>query len=119
MGGLACRKLAMMDGLNFKVLSVTTIGTPHYGSNLAYFWKVLFGKNIPLHCECPPTFFPQVALPLLSWLPSWLYIGDGNAFNDLVPSSMSKFSSNTPLIPEVHYFSCSAVVNPKTLSFAS
>ena len=35
LGGLVCRKLAMMRDLEFEIMSITTVGTPHHGSNLA------------------------------------------------------------------------------------
>jgi triacylglycerol esterase/lipase EstA (alpha/beta hydrolase family) len=35
MGGLDCRALVHLHNLEFEVLSITTVGTPHHGSPYA------------------------------------------------------------------------------------
>jgi hypothetical protein len=51
--------------------------------------------------------------PLLGYLPSQFNIGDGKAFLDLMPGSMSKFNLTTRNDPAVSYFSISAVLDPQ------
>ncbi|KAG8688564.1 hypothetical protein FRC11_005211 [Ceratobasidium sp. 423] len=84
MGGLDCRHLVthLMAGAKFKVLSVTTVATPHRGSAAA---DVLMSTPIG--------------------------DGDGQAFASLSTDSTRTFNATTPDVPGVHYMSygCSFV----------
>ena len=48
MGGLDARRLLAEDGWKERILSVTTIGTPHLGSSLADFAKLRRGPSLPI-----------------------------------------------------------------------
>jgi triacylglycerol lipase len=100
MGGLDCRYLTThLTDRRFKVLSVTTIATPHRGSAFADHFLQAVGK----------TRLPQV-LSLLDMLPNGG--GDGAAFEFLTLESMKKFNEDTPDVPGVKYFSWGAVYEP-------
>jgi hypothetical protein len=50
LGGLACRKLATMPNLEFDIMSVTTVGTPHQGTGVASVVnKITLRNNLLLH----------------------------------------------------------------------
>ncbi|KAG8774699.1 hypothetical protein FRC12_001866 [Ceratobasidium sp. 428] len=86
----------------FKVLSVTTIATPHRGSAFAdYFLSTLGRQHLPGFVS------------LMDKLP--IGGGDGKAFESLTLDSMRKFNQETPDDPEVHYFSWGAKFEPGIL----
>ncbi|KAF8711690.1 Alpha beta-hydrolase, partial [Rhizoctonia solani] len=83
----------------FRVLSVTTIATPHRGSAFAdYFLSTLGRQNIPGFVS------------LMEKLP--IGGGDGKAFESLTLDSMRKFNEETPDDPNVHYFSWGSKFEP-------
>jgi hypothetical protein len=100
-GGLDCRYLTThLTHRKFKVLSVTTIATPHRGSSFAdHFLHELLGASR----------LPQL-LSMLELLPNGG--GDGSAFSCLTLSEMAKFNANVPDVPDVKYFSWGAVYEP-------
>lgn len=83
----------------FKVLSVTTISSPHRGSSFADHFLATVGRER----------MPSV-LSLLELLPNGG--GDGKAFEFLTIENMRKFNEMTPDVPGVHYFSWGAVYEP-------
>ncbi|KAJ8474508.1 hypothetical protein ONZ51_g7173 [Trametes cubensis] len=83
----------------FKVLSVTTISSPHRGSFFADHFIATVGRER----------MPSV-LSLLELLPNGG--GDGSAFEFLTIENMRRFNEQTPDIPGVHYFSWGAVYEP-------
>ncbi|KAG9094120.1 hypothetical protein FRC06_011139 [Ceratobasidium sp. 370] len=86
----------------FKVLSVTTIATPHRGSAFAdYFLSTLGRQHLPGFVS------------LMDKLP--IGGGDGKAFESLTLDSMRKFNQETPDDPNVHYFSWGAKFEPGIL----
>ncbi|KDQ63367.1 hypothetical protein JAAARDRAFT_376099 [Jaapia argillacea MUCL 33604] len=89
----------VMEPLPFKVLSVTTIATPHRGSSFADYFMETIGKER----------LPQV-LGLLDLLPNGG--GDGSAFEFLTTTNMKKFNEETPDVEGVKYFSWGAVYEP-------
>lgn len=100
MGGLDCRYLTShLTHRQFKVLSVTTIATPHRGSAFASTFLSTVGSSR----------MPSV-LSLLALLPNGG--GDGKAFTSLTPESMRAFNEETPNIEGVRYFSWGAVYQP-------
>lgn len=100
MGGLDCRYLATnLRNHTFRVLSVTTISSPHRGSSFAD----VFLKTVG------PERFPSF-LSLLDMLPNGG--GDGSAFSCLTPAAMREFNEQTPDIPDIKYFSWGAVYSP-------
>lgn len=99
-GGLDCRYLATnLHSHTFRVLSVTTISTPHRGSTFAD----VFLKTVG------PERFPSF-LSLIDMLPNGG--GDGSAFSCLTPAAMREFNDLTPDVPDVKYFSWGAVYSP-------
>jgi triacylglycerol lipase len=99
-GGLDCRYLASnLHDHTFRVVSVTTISTPHRGSSFA---------DTFLHAVGPERF-PSF-LSLLDMLP--IGGGDGSAFSCLTPPAMREFNEQTLNAPDVRYFSWGAVYNP-------
>ncbi|CAE6452686.1 unnamed protein product [Rhizoctonia solani] len=83
----------------FRVLSVTTIATPHRGSAFAdYFLSTLGRQNIPGFAS------------LMDKLP--IGGGDGKAFESLTLDSMRRFNEETPDDPNVHYFSWGSKFEP-------
>ncbi|KAM5530320.1 hypothetical protein V8D89_016021 [Ganoderma adspersum] len=100
MGGIDCRYLTThLTDRPFKVLSVTTISSPHRGSSFADHFLATVGKER----------MPSV-LSLLDLLPNGG--GDGKAFEFLTVENMRVFNENTPDVPGVHYFSWGAVYEP-------
>ncbi|KAG9110573.1 hypothetical protein FRC07_008175 [Ceratobasidium sp. 392] len=86
----------------FKVLSVTTIATPHRGSAFAdYFLSTLGRQHLPGFVS------------LMDKLP--IGGGDGKAFESLTLESMRKFNQETPDDSNVHYFSWGAKFEPGIL----
>ena len=100
MGGLDCRYLTShITERTFKVLSVTTIATPHRGSAFADHFLNTVGVNR----------MPQV-LSLLDMLP--IGGGTGKAFECLTIDSMRQFNEETPDDPNVQYYSWGARYEP-------
>ncbi|EUC63922.1 triacylglycerol lipase [Rhizoctonia solani AG-3 Rhs1AP] len=86
----------------FRVLSLTTIATPHRGSAFAdYFLSTLGRRNIPGFVS------------LMEKLP--IGGGDGKAFESLTLDSMRQFNEETPDDPNVHYFSWGSKFEPGVL----
>ncbi|KZT32962.1 alpha/beta-hydrolase [Sistotremastrum suecicum HHB10207 ss-3] len=103
MGGLDCRYLIThLKKRNFKVLSLTTIATPHRGSSFADHFLETVGR------ERIPTF-----TSLLDLLPNGG--GTGLAFESLTLESMKKFNERTPDVEGVRYVSWGAVCRPGVL----
>ncbi|KAF8203197.1 triacylglycerol lipase [Pholiota molesta] len=99
-GGLDCRYLTThLTSRLFKVLSITTIATPHRGSSFADHFLSTVGR----------ARMPSV-LSLLDLLPNGG--GDGAAFECLTVESMRKFNEDCPDVPGVRYFSWGAVYEP-------
>lgn len=100
MGGLDSRYLAThITKRNFRVLSVTTIASPHRGSSFAdYFLSTLGRERLPS------------VLSLLEMLPNGG--GDGTAFEFLTLDNMRRFNEDTPDAPGVKYFSWGAWYEP-------
>ncbi|PCH33909.1 alpha/beta-hydrolase [Wolfiporia cocos MD-104 SS10] len=106
MGGLDCRYLTthLLRGAPgrpapFRVLSVTTISTPHRGSAFADHFLATVGR----------ARMPRV-LALLDLLPNGG--GDGAAFEFLTVENMRRFNARTPDVEGVKYFSWGAVYEP-------
>ncbi|OBZ78634.1 Lipase 2 [Grifola frondosa] len=100
MGGLDCRYLTThLTPRPFKVLSVTTISTPHRGSAFADHFIATVGR----------ARMPNV-LQLLDLLPNGG--GDGAAFEFLTVENMRRFNEDTPDVKGVKYFSWGAVYEP-------
>ncbi|KAI0961950.1 hypothetical protein AcV7_000914 [Taiwanofungus camphoratus] len=100
MGGLDCRYLTThLTQRPFRVLSVTTISTPHRGSSFADHFLSTVG----------PARMPSV-LGLLDLLPNGG--GDGKAFEFLTVDNMRHFNEQTPDVEGVRYFSWGAVYEP-------
>ncbi|KAJ6519641.1 Alpha/Beta hydrolase protein [Mycena sanguinolenta] len=100
MGGLDCRYLTThLTQRKFRVLSITTIASPHRGSSFADHFLATIGR----------TRMPSV-LSLLDLLPNGG--GDGKAFECLTIESMRKFNEETPDDPAVRYFSWGATYEP-------
>ncbi|KAF9056553.1 Alpha/Beta hydrolase protein [Panaeolus papilionaceus] len=100
MGGLDCRYLTThLTNRQFKVLSITTIATPHRGSSFADHFLSTVG----------PSRMPSV-MSLLDLLPNGG--GDGKAFECLTVESMKRFNEETPDVEGVKYFSWGAVYDP-------
>ncbi|KAK6456311.1 Alpha/Beta hydrolase protein [Scheffersomyces xylosifermentans] len=97
MGGLDSRYLIsklQSDGTprNYKVVSLTTVSTPHHGSECADFVSNLVGNNSVLKAICPDSIF------------------------ELTTESMAKFNESVPDDPSVEYFSYGARFDPKWYS---
>ncbi|KIP12571.1 hypothetical protein PHLGIDRAFT_61787 [Phlebiopsis gigantea 11061_1 CR5-6] len=100
MGGIDCRYMTThLKRRKFKVLSITTIGTPHRGSSFADHFLSTVGRER----------MPSV-LSLLDLLPNGG--GDGKAFEFLTVDNMRRFNEETPDVPGVSYFSWGAVYEP-------
>ena len=102
-GGLDCRYLTThLKQRKFKVLSITTVASPHRGSSFADYFIETLGK------ERLPQF-----VALLDLLPNGG--GDGKAFECLTIEAMRKFNEETPDVDGVKYFSWGAVCEPGLL----
>lgn len=88
-----------MTDRDFRILSITTIGTPHHGSSFADYFLETVGRER----------LPQV-LSLLDLLPNGG--GDGKAFECLTVEHMRKFNKDTPDVPDIKYFSWGAKYEP-------
>ncbi|EKM61294.1 uncharacterized protein PHACADRAFT_84056, partial [Phanerochaete carnosa HHB-10118-sp] len=100
MGGLDCRYLVThLKKRKFKILSITTIATPHRGSSFAdHFLKTVGQERMPS------------VLSLLDLLPNGG--GDGKAFEFLTVGNMRKFNEDTSDVPGVKYYSWGATYEP-------
>lgn len=85
MGGLDCRHMISRLGMAPRVLSLTTLGTPHRGTTFADWGVKRFSRLV-----CP--VFEFFRLPY-------------QAFKDLTTTHCKVFNSKTPNAPEVRYFS--------------
>jgi triacylglycerol lipase len=85
LGGLDCRHLISRLGMAARVLSLTTIGTPHRGSAFADWAVRRFARLV-----CPVFDFFGLSF---------------QAFKDLTTSRCRVFNSETPDAPGVRYFS--------------
>jgi triacylglycerol lipase len=85
MGGLDCRYLISKLGFESRVLTLTTIGTPHRGSPFAD-WSV--------------RHFERLVKPLLDWFDS-----PRQAFYDLTTARCREFNEQVPDAARVRYFS--------------
>jgi len=92
MGGLDARYLISRLGMADRVLSLTTIGTPHHGSPLAD-WSLR--RVVPL-------LKPWFALLRLSW----------QAVPDLTVAGCGEFNAAVPDAPQVRYFSVAGRLEP-------
>lgn len=96
MGGLDCRYLiSRIPNKSYKVLSLTTVSTPHRGSEMADYVVALF-EDLK---EAAPIDTSKQVLP-----PS---------FYELTTNYMSYFNKITPDDPEVSYFSYGSYFEPK------
>ncbi|KIJ65000.1 hypothetical protein HYDPIDRAFT_27736 [Hydnomerulius pinastri MD-312] len=99
MGGLDCRYLTThLTQRTFRVLSLTTIATPHHGSTFASHFLSLASTHLPS------------VLALLELLPNGG--GDGKAFESLTREAMEGFNESTPDVEGVRYFSWGAEYEP-------
>jgi len=85
MGGLDCRHVISCLGMARRVLSLTTLGTPHRGSAFADWGVRRFAR-----LACPVFQFFGVSY---------------QAFKDLTTARCKAFNSETPDAPGVRYFS--------------
>ncbi|KAG6381025.1 Alpha/Beta hydrolase protein [Boletus reticuloceps] len=99
MGGIDCRHLIThLTRRTFRVLSLTTIATPHRGSSFASHFLSLASNHLP------------AVLALLELLPNGG--GDGKAFECLTREAMKEFNDNTPDVEGIRYFSWGAEYEP-------
>ena len=118
LGGLACQKLVTMPNLEFDIMSVTMVGTPHQGTKVASMVNnITLCNNHLLHSSYTVTLtlFLLDKTWLCSFLPSFLSIGDGQALDNLTPQAMSNFNTNILYLQgsRVRYFSCGAKIDPR------
>jgi triacylglycerol lipase len=85
MGGLDARHMISRLGMHDRVLSLTTIGTPHRGSAFADWGVRRLGRSVK---------------PVLNF---WGVPTD--AFDDLTTESCARFTEETPDAPGVRYYS--------------
>jgi triacylglycerol lipase len=85
MGGLDARYMISRLGMSERVLSLTTLGTPHRGSTFAD-WGV--------------SRLSRVVRPILHWLGL-----STQAFLDLTTAKCRQFNEGVPDVPSVRYFS--------------
>jgi triacylglycerol lipase len=85
MGGLDCRYLISRLGMASRVLSLTTVATPHHGTPFAD-WGLR--RLVPVFRP----FLNFFRIPL-------------DAIRDLTTTSCQRFNDETPDAPGVHYFS--------------
>jgi triacylglycerol lipase len=97
MGGLDARYMISRLGMSKRVLSLTTLGTPHRGSSFAD-WGV---KR-----------FRSLACPLFN------FVGlSYQAFLDLTVASCRRFNAEVPDAPGVRYFSVASKLRPERSSW--
>jgi triacylglycerol lipase len=85
MGGLDCRYLITHLGMASRVLSLTTLGTPHRGCSFADWALARFARIFG-------SILDQLNIPR-------------QAFDDLTVERCRKFNEDTPDVPAVRYFS--------------
>lgn len=89
MGGLDARYMISRLGMESRVLSLTTVGTPHRGSTFAdWGWRRLSRLVVP--------FLRAVGVP-------------HEAFIDLRTDSCRRFNEDVPNVPGVRYFAVAGV----------
>ncbi len=104
-GGLDARYLiSVLKPTKFKILSLTTIATPHRGSPFADYLidNVIGRKNLPQWLSVIDT----LKLPIG---------GDGGAFEGLGTKFVKKFNEEVPDDPSVKYYSWGACYEPGLL----
>jgi triacylglycerol lipase len=96
MGGLDARYMISRLGMHDRVLSLTTIGTPHRGTSFADWSLRRFGRT---------------SKPVLNFLgvPT-------DAWDDLTTESCARFNESTPDVPNVRYHSVAGTCPRKLLS---
>ncbi|KAI9461135.1 Alpha/Beta hydrolase protein [Boletus coccyginus] len=87
MGGLDARRLVHFSELRYKVLSITTVSTPHHGTPIAS-WPV------------------EMLLDHVS--------GSGRGMKDMTPEHMADFNDHYKDVPEIHYFSITSKFDPQS-----
>jgi triacylglycerol lipase len=92
MGGLDARYLITHLGMADRVRSLTTIATPHRGSQLLEWFVANFGQRVPL-------LLAMEALGL-----------NVDGFQDCRPGACQEFNARTPDMPGVKYFSYGGAV---------
>jgi triacylglycerol lipase len=97
MGGLDARYMVSRLGMASRVLSVTTVGTPHRGSSFAD-WAV--------------SRFARLVEPVFRFL----FIPT-QAFHDLTTASCSRFNAEVPDAPGVRYFAIAGQCEPAWIGF--
>lgn len=97
MGGLDARYMVTHLGMSSRVLSLTTIGTPHRGSTFA-------------------TWLLERVEPWAAPLARFLGIPYDGA-KDLTPEACAAFNARTPDVPEVRYFSVAGICEGPWLTF--
>jgi triacylglycerol lipase len=92
MGGLDARQMISRLGMEDRVLSLTTIGTPHRGSNFADWGIRRLSRSVKplLHFWGVPT----------------------EAFDDLTTEACARFNEQTPDAPGVRYYSVAGACPP-------
>ncbi len=85
MGGLDARYMISRLGMAARVLTLTTIGTPHRGTAFADWGLSRFGRLLKPVCD-------RLALPF-------------QAFDDLTTARCRAFNEEVPDVPGVRYFS--------------
>jgi triacylglycerol lipase len=96
MGGLDARFMISRLGMHERVLSLTTVGTPHRGTTFADWGQRRLGRTVKplLHFWGIPT----------------------QAFDDLTTESCARFNVQTPDAPGVRYYSVAGSCPRKLLS---
>jgi triacylglycerol lipase len=89
MGGLDARYMTAKLGMENRVLSVTTVGTPHRGSSFADWGMARFGRLVI-------PFFQFLGIP-------------HEAFYDLRTEACRRFNEDVPDVPGVRYFAVAGV----------
>jgi triacylglycerol lipase len=95
MGGLDARWMIAQLGMAPRVLSLTTLGTPHRGSPMAD-WA------LPRMVRLVGPLFDCLGLPR-------------QAFSDLTVAACRAFNEQTPDAPQVRYFSVAGKIDPGRL----
>ena len=119
MGGLDARRLVHFPNLKYKVLSITTVSTPHYGSPIAD-WSNSLGEQRLLQVagswlkNSPWTFdlsglASREASKLVLRL---LFSGSGQAIDDMRPEKMAQFNEDFKNVEGIEYFSTTSEFKP-------
>jgi triacylglycerol lipase len=133
MGGLDCRYLTkhLMEGAGFKVLSVSTMATPHRGSPAAdlvvathskYPFAFIRSALPPPYLNLYPPLLPTLtfAFATVTEIPGFRGLlnmfpagdGDAQAWSSLSTANTRTFNACTPDVPGVRYFSWGASFVP-------